>query len=58
MSIGSYLKETRVELKQVNWPTRRQTVNFTILVISFSFLVAALLGAFDFIFVSLLESVI
>ncbi|MBI2097798.1 MAG: preprotein translocase subunit SecE [Candidatus Vogelbacteria bacterium] len=55
MDLGGYLKETRLELKQVNWPTRSQTVNFTILVIGFSFLVAALLGAFDFIFVSLLE---
>ncbi len=58
MSLTSYLKETRVELKQVNWPTRRQAANFTILVIGFSFFVAALLGAFDFLFVSLLELVI
>lgn len=58
MSLSSYLKETQVELKQVNWPTRSQTVNFTILVIGFSFFVAALLGAFDFFFVSLLELII
>ncbi|MEK7209252.1 MAG: preprotein translocase subunit SecE [Patescibacteria group bacterium] len=58
MSLGGYLKETQVELKQVNWPTRRQTVSFTFLVIGFSFLVAAFLGVFDFIFVSLLELIV
>ncbi|HEY4524214.1 MAG TPA: preprotein translocase subunit SecE [Candidatus Paceibacterota bacterium] len=55
MSLSVYLKETKSELKQVNWPTRRQAANFTFLVIGFSFLVAALLGVFDFVFVSLLE---
>ena len=58
MSLGSYLRETKLELKQVSWPTRRQAINFTIVVIVFSLLVALLLGLFDLIFVSLLKLII
>ena len=50
--IVNYLKETKTELKQVNWPTRRQTVTFTVIVIALSFLVAYFLGFFDFLFTS------
>jgi len=47
MGLGSYLRETRTELKHVNWPTRKQTVNFTVLVIGLSLIVAGILGVFD-----------
>ena len=46
-----YLKSARLEIKNVNWPTRRETVSFTILVIAISAFVAAYLGALDFIFI-------
>ena len=55
MKIVDYIKETRVELKHVSWPTRRQTVIFTIIVILISLGVAFFLGFFDFIFTKLLE---
>ena len=48
--IGNYLKETRAELRHVNWPTRRQTVAFTVLVICVSLVTAFYLGAFDYLF--------
>jgi preprotein translocase SecE subunit len=50
MSITSYLKETRAEFTHVNWPTRRQTIAYTIAVIVISLVVAYLLGAFDSLF--------
>ncbi len=50
MGILNYIKETKSELKHVNWPTRRQAVLFTVLVIIVSFAVAYYLGFFDFIF--------
>lgn len=37
-------------MKKVNWPTRQETVRYTITVIAVSLAVAAVLGAFDFIF--------
>ncbi|MEK7552786.1 MAG: preprotein translocase subunit SecE [Patescibacteria group bacterium] len=58
MSISTYLKETVLELKQVNWPSRNQAVNFTVVVIALSLLSAVLLGVFDLVFVSLLKLII
>ena len=51
----NYFKETRLEMKKVNWPTRRETVRYTLTVILVSLAVAALLGAFDFMFTSALR---
>jgi len=54
----NYIKDTRNELKHVNWPSRKQTVNFTILVISVSVIVAAFMGFFDVLFTYLLKTFI
>lgn len=45
-----YLKDTKAEVKHVSWPTQRQAMVFTALVIVFSVVVAILLGFADFIF--------
>lgn len=50
-----YLKGSRFEMRQVTWPTREQTIRYTVLVIALSVAVAAFLGLLDFIFTSLLE---
>jgi len=36
MKIFDYFKDTRAELKHVNWPTRTQAIGYTIIVIVFS----------------------
>lgn len=56
--LTNYLKETRLEMKKVNWPTRRQAARFTLTVILVSLAVAFILGAFDFIFQALLTLII
>ena len=53
--VADYLKLTKLEVKNVNWPTRRETVRFTLLVIAVSAGVAAYLGLLDFIFINQLE---
>ncbi len=53
--LKDYIMGTRTELKSVNWPTKKQTVNFTLLVIGVSLGVAAFLGFFDVTFGWLLE---
>ncbi len=58
MSLIDYLRETKGELKHVNWPTQTQTIAFTVLVIVISVVVAYFLGAFDFGFAYLLETFI
>ena len=56
--ITEYLKETKMELKHVIWPSRSQTFYYTLIVIVLSVVVAYYLGAFDFIFSKGLEKVI
>ncbi len=48
--IVDYLKETKTELKHVIWPSRMQTLYYTLIVIVLSVLIAYFLGIFDFIF--------
>ena len=55
MRITEYIKETRGEMSHVNWPNRRQTINFTLLVIAISIVTAVLLGVADFVFSRLLN---
>lgn len=45
-------------MRKVNWPTRRETARFTITVIVASLAISAILGAFDFVFTSLLQLII
>lgn len=45
-----YIKETRAEMKHVNWPTRKQAIAFTAIVVGISVGVAIFLGIFDYLF--------
>ena len=56
--ITEYFKETKTELKHVNWPTRNQTIFYTLIVVILSILLAYFLGVFDFIFSSGLGKII
>lgn len=47
---GQYLKDTRTELRHVAWPTRTQTIVYTILILAISVGVALYLGLADFLF--------
>lgn len=48
--IVSYFKESKDELKKVAWPTRKEVVRNTILVIVISLFVAVFLGVLDIVF--------
>lgn len=56
--IKLFFEESRRELKRVNWPTRKETIRYTLFVIGISLVVAAYLGLLDFIFVQLLERLV
>lgn len=47
--IGKWLKEMKVELKKVQWPTRKQTINNTLIVIACVVVVGIFIWIFDFI---------
>lgn len=42
--LTNYIKGSVVEMKKVTWPTRKETYNYTILVIGVSLVVAIYLG--------------
>lgn len=47
--IVTFLKEVRLEMKKVNWPTRQETIKYTLIVIGASVVVALFLGGLDYI---------
>ncbi len=50
MGLKQYINETKAELKHVSWPTRNQTIIYTLLVIVISVALSIYLGIFDYIF--------
>lgn len=58
MGLAQYLKETRAEIKHVSWPTQKQTIYFTVVVIVVSILTALFLGLSDTMFKAALEFLI
>ena len=48
--LKQYIAESRQELKKVNWPTKKQATNYTLIVIGLSVAVALFLGALDLVF--------
>jgi len=53
--ITNYLRETKIEIKKVNWPTRKETVKYTFIVIGLSLVVALFLGGLDLLFTFLIS---
>ena len=50
-----FVKEAYGELRKVTWPSRKQTINYTMVVIGASVAVAIFLGALDMFFSSVVE---
>jgi preprotein translocase subunit SecE len=48
--IQRYFRETVGELKKVNWPTRKETTNLTIVVLIVTIGMSGFLGLLDFLF--------
>jgi len=54
----NFLRESKGELKKVKWPTFKDTLQYTLVVIIISLIVAAYLGSLDYIFSFLLRKFI
>ena len=54
----NYIKDTRGELSHVSWPTRRQAVVFTAIVVAVSIATAAYLGLLDYVLSLVLQKFI
>lgn len=48
--IIAYFREAIAEMKKVVWPTKKQTINYTLVVIALSIFVAVFFGLLDYIF--------
>lgn len=54
--IVQFFQEAKAEVKKVNWPSRRDTINYTLVVIATSVVVAVFLGGLDYVFGYLLKT--
>ena len=55
LALMRYLRESRIELKKVTWPSREQTVNLTIVVLVVCIALALFLGGLDYVFASFVK---
>lgn len=53
-----YIKEVIAETKHVTWPTRQQTIYFTLAVLVISVIVAYYLGFLDYLFAQGLQLIL
>lgn len=58
MSFISHIKESKAEMVNVKWPSRKQTVQYTIAIVVISILIAAYVGALDVVFSKVLAWII
>lgn len=58
MGFINYIKDTKGELAHVKWPTKKQTISFTAVVIVVSLVVAIMLGVFDKIFLNIVTAIL
>lgn len=56
--ITKYFKESYSEIKKVTWLSKKDTYDYTIIVIVASLVIAAFLGVFDLLFNYLLSNFI
>jgi preprotein translocase subunit SecE len=55
---SQFLREAKEELFKVNWPSKRQTIDYTLIVIGISIAVAIFLGSLDYLFGYLIKTFI
>lgn len=56
--ITEYLNDTKTELKHVIWPSKNQTLYYTLIIIILSVVISYYLGIWDFIFSQGLQKII
>jgi preprotein translocase subunit SecE len=51
----TFLKEVRSELKRVTWPTKKEAIRLTSVVIAVSIVVGIYIGVLDYLFTKIME---
>lgn len=55
---GQFIREAKVELKKVAWPSRKQTIGSTVVVLILVFAIAAFLGLADMVLAQIVRWVL
>lgn len=53
--IDTFLKEVKAEIRKVNWPTTKETIRYTLIVLGVSVVTAVFLGGIDYLFTNFLN---
>ena len=56
--VKNYFKGVRSDLKKVNWPTKKELTNYTIVVLSTTLALTIVIWGLDFIFKGLLTVIV
>ncbi|HBR79935.1 MAG TPA: preprotein translocase subunit SecE [Candidatus Moranbacteria bacterium] len=56
--ILNFIIEAKAELLKVNWPTKKQTLNYTLIIIGVSVVISLFLGSLDYLFGGILKNFI
>lgn len=56
--ILAYFRDVRAELSKVSWPSRKQTIEYTLVVIGLSLAIGVFLGVLDYGFTALVNKFI
>ncbi len=56
--VFQFFRDVKAELFKVVWPTRQETIRYTVTVIIFSIVIAAILGAADYGLLKIFEKLI
>jgi len=56
--IVAYFKETQAEIRKVHWPTRREAMNLTGVVLAVTIAMSIFLGGVDYLFAQLVRLVL
>lgn len=54
MNVFSYLKEVKIELTKVTWPTRSEALKLTLVILVASLVVGLYVGGLDLLFTNML----
>lgn len=55
--VAKYLKGTKAEMAHVKWPTQKEIVSYTVVVIAISLLIAGMLGLFDLLLIEFIQTI-
>lgn len=58
MRLRNYVRGSMEESKKITWPTRKETVRYSLLVIVITIAVAAFFAGLDYLFAALLQVII